>query len=78
MGVEASGQGSESVASVNVRVRRGRVDRVVNALPLGDLRWRAQVGLLPLGRVRIVATAIDRDGRAIGRRAKATVSVVAV
>ncbi len=76
VGVAAGGKGAESVASVNVRIRRGSVDRVFTALPAGNLRWRAQVGLLPLGRVRIVATAIDRDGRAIGRRAKATVTVV--
>jgi len=76
VGVAAGGKGSQSIASVNVRVRRGPVDRVFTALPAGKLRWRAPVGLLPLGRVRIVATAIDRDGRAIGRRAKTTVTVV--
>ncbi len=75
VGVAATGRGSFSVASVTVRVLRGRFDRVYTALPTGRLRWRAQVGL-PLGRVRIVATALDRDGRAIGRRAKVTVTVV--
>ena len=75
VGVAARGKGSESVAAVDVRVRGAGVDRVFSARPAARLRWQALVSL-PFGRVRIVATAIDRDGRAIGRRAKTKGTVV--
>ncbi len=75
--VDVSGEDVGAVAALDVRVRSARTDRVYPAAPIGARRWRARVGRLPLGRVRVVTTALRADGRPIGRRAKVTVTVAA-
>ena len=75
--VHVSGEDVAAEAALDVRVRSARTDRVHPAAPIGARRWRARVGRLPLGRVRVATTALRADGRPIGRRAKVTVTVAA-
>jgi hypothetical protein len=74
--VSISGDGALAVASVQLRaVLRSRdKDKTLSMRRVGARLWRGQVSL-PVGRVRLVATAFDRDGKAVGTPVKETVVV---
>lgn len=75
--VLALGTGAGSLGGVTVHIRGRKTDRTFTARRLSDVNWRAKVGDLPLGTVKLVATALDAGGRVVGRRTKVTVRVVA-
>jgi hypothetical protein len=74
--VAAVGTGADSLGGVTVHIRGRKTDRTLTARRLGPLNWRAKLGNLPLGKVKLVATALDSGGRVVGRRTKVTVKVV--
>jgi secreted trypsin-like serine protease len=74
--VGISGDGALAVTAVQLRATvasRGK-DKTLAARRVGARSWRGQFSL-PVGRVRLVATAFDRDGKAVGKPAKETVIV---
>lgn len=74
--VRASGEGAESLSAVDVQVRAEGTDRVFSARRLGERKWKAKLGQLPGGRIRVIAAGLDGGGRAAGKRAEVTLAAV--